>query len=95
MLTEALETLSVQHMEQVTWESDFLAGSIAMEKAGRLILSVPYEAGWHVSVNGQETEGELDLDYCKESHEEEVPYALSNSLGFGGHNASILLGKLE
>ncbi|MCI8544352.1 MAG: YfhO family protein [Lachnospiraceae bacterium] len=59
VLTEALEVLSEQHMEQVTWESDFLTGSIAMEKEGRLILSVPYEAGWQVLVNGQETEGEL------------------------------------
>ena len=43
----------------------------------------------------QETEGEMDLDYCMESHEEEVPYALSNSLGFGGHNVSILLGRIK
>ena len=28
---------------------------------------------------------------CKDSYEEPVEYALSNSLGFGGHNASILL----
>ena len=48
----------------------------------------------HRTVGLQETEGEMDLDYCKESHEEEVPYALSNSLGFGGHNASILLGRI-
>ena len=32
-----------------------------------------------------------DLNYCKNSYEEPVEYALSNSLGFGGHNASILL----
>lgn len=49
----------------------------------------------HRTVGLQETEGEMDLDYCKESHREEVPYALSNSLGFGGHNASILLGRTE
>ena len=36
---------------------------------------------------------ELDLDYCKEAVQMDVPYALSNSLGFGGHNASILLKK--
>lgn len=48
----------------------------------------------HRTVGLQETEGEMDLDYCKESHEEEVPCALSNSLGFGGHNASILLGRI-
>ncbi len=47
----------------------------------------------HRTVGLRETEEELDLDYCRESHEEEVPYALSNSLGFGGHNASLLLKK--
>ena len=36
---------------------------------------------------------ELDLNYCRDSYEEEVPYALTNSLGFGGHNASLLLKK--
>lgn len=47
----------------------------------------------HRTVGLRETEEELDLDYCRESHEEDVPYALSNSLGFGGHNASLLLKK--
>ena len=47
----------------------------------------------HRTVGLQETEGELDLNYCKQSYQEEVPYALSNSLGFGGHNASLLIGK--
>ena len=41
----------------------------------------------------RETEEELDLNYCRDSYEEEVPYALTNSLGFGGHNASLLLKK--
>ncbi len=48
----------------------------------------------HRTVGLQETEGEMDLDYCQESYREEVPYALSNSLGFGGHNACILLGAI-
>lgn len=47
----------------------------------------------HRTVGLRETEEELDLDYCRECHEEQVPYALSNSLGFGGHNASILIGR--
>ena len=50
----------------------------------------------HKTVGYKEAEEEeLDLDYCKNSYEEAVPYALSNSLGFGGHNASILLKKYE
>lgn len=49
----------------------------------------------HKTVGLQESEEELDLNYCKESYNEEVKYALSNSLGFGGHNASILIKKYE
>ena len=47
------------------------------------------------TVGFTEAEEEMDLDYCKENREEAVPYALSNSLGFGGHNASILLKRYE
>ena len=38
---------------------------------------------------------ELDLDYCREAVKTDITYALSNSLGFGGHNASILVKKYE
>ena len=47
----------------------------------------------HRTVGLRETEEELDLNYCLDSYEEEVPYALTNSLGFGGHNSSLLLKK--
>lgn len=47
----------------------------------------------HKTVGLNESDEEMDLNYCKQSYEEEVPYAISNSLGFGGHNASILVGK--
>lgn len=47
----------------------------------------------HKTVGLQESEEELDLDYCRENCRMEIPYALSNSLGFGGHNASLLIGK--
>lgn len=49
----------------------------------------------HKTVGYTTPDEEIDLDYCKEPYEEAVPYALSNSLGFGGHNASILLKKYE
>ena len=39
---------------------------------------------------------ECDLDIVpNEGRNVQVEYALSNSLGFGGHNASILLKKFE
>lgn len=45
----------------------------------------------HKTVGYETPDEEIDLNYCKDSYEESVEYALSNSLGFGGHNASILL----
>lgn len=45
----------------------------------------------HKTVGYETPDEEIDLNYCKDSYEEYVEYALSNSLGFGGHNASILL----
>ena len=47
----------------------------------------------HATVGYTTPDEELDLDYCKEAVAMEIPYALSNSLGFGGPNASILVKK--
>ncbi len=47
----------------------------------------------HATVGYTTPDEELNLDYCKEAVAMEIPYALSNSLGFGGHNASILVKK--
>ena len=47
----------------------------------------------HRTVGYQVPDEELDLNYCKEAYMEDVEYALSNSLGFGGHNASLLVKK--
>ena len=49
----------------------------------------------HATVGYETPDEELNLNYCKEAYEEEVPYAISNSLGFGGHNASLLLKKYQ
>ncbi len=45
----------------------------------------------HATAGYETPDPELGLDYCREAVEMEIPYALSNSLGFGGHNASLLL----
>lgn len=50
----------------------------------------------HPNVGLENTEDELDLDYVKgKGIESYVTYVMSNSLGFGGHNASIILKKYE
>ncbi len=47
----------------------------------------------HKTVGYQVPDEECDLDYCIEPVQGDFMYALSNSLGFGGHNASILVKK--
>lgn len=56
VLRETLGVLSEQHLEQVEYTSDRIHGEINMKEAGRLILSVPLEAGWQIRVNGDEME---------------------------------------
>lgn len=49
----------------------------------------------HATVGYETPDEELDLDYCRQAYTGEVPYALSNSLGFGGHNGSLLFRRWE
>ena len=50
----------------------------------------------HATVNSRESEEECDLNYVfGECIRQEVNYAISNSLGFGGHNASLLIAKYQ
>ena len=50
----------------------------------------------HPTVGLKESGEECDLDYVMgEGVYQDVNFVLSNSLGFGGHNASIILKKYE
>ncbi len=49
----------------------------------------------HVTRNSQEGEEELDLDYTfGEGKHRQIDVAMSNSLGFGGHNATLIFKRL-
>ncbi|MEF9945587.1 MAG: beta-ketoacyl-ACP synthase II [Lachnospiraceae bacterium] len=50
----------------------------------------------HQTVGSKESEGECDLNYMigTDAHQE-VNYAMTNSLGFGGHNATLIVKKYE
>ncbi|AYC29007.1 beta-ketoacyl-ACP synthase II [Paenisporosarcina cavernae] len=48
------------------------------------------------TINLENPDPECDLDYvANEAREASIDYAMSNSLGFGGHNASIVLKKVD
>lgn len=49
----------------------------------------------HPTVGYKVPDEECDLDYCKEAVTGGFEYAMSNSLGFGGHNACILIKKYK
>lgn len=50
----------------------------------------------HQTMGSAESEEELDLNYMFGAPaEQEVRYAMSNSLGFGGHNGTLLIKKYE
>lgn len=48
------------------------------------------------TINYETPDPELDLDYVpNHAREADMRYVMSNSFGFGGHNASIVLGKYD
>ena len=49
----------------------------------------------HATAGFEEAEEEMDLNYTKEAVNRTVTAAISNSLGFGGHNGSLLVRKYE
>lgn len=59
VLEQSIEILGENHLENVVYDSTHISGTINPEKEGRLILSVPYEKGWTVVLDGEETEPEL------------------------------------
>ncbi|HZN41069.1 MAG TPA: beta-ketoacyl-ACP synthase II [Planctomycetota bacterium] len=49
----------------------------------------------HPTINHETPDPDCDLDYVPNTARDlRVDYALSNSLGFGGHNTSLLLGRI-
>lgn len=97
--TRAIKLLFKEHAKEIKINSTksmigHLLGAAGAVEALTCVKEI--EEGYiHATVGYQTPDEEIDLNYCKEAGREEVPYALSNSLGFGGHNASILLKQYE
>ena len=56
VLAECLETLSEQSMTLDSYDSNHIRGHIQVDGEGELVLSVPYEPGWTLKVDGEVTE---------------------------------------
>jgi len=72
-----------------------LLGASGAVEAVVLALSVDRQAA-PPTINSLNPDPECDLDYVpNQARELRLRNALSNSFGFGGHNASILFGRLD
>lgn len=95
--TRAIKLAFGEHAKNIKINStkSMIGHLLGAAGAVELIASVKElcEGYIHRTVGLMECEEGMDLDYCKEGSKGAFDYALSNSLGFGGHNASILIKK--
>ena len=59
VLETALDILSENSLSNVAYDTTHVSGEIDLEEKGRLILSIPYEHGWTVTIDGEEVQPEL------------------------------------
>ena len=89
-LGDAAEKISINSTKSMT--GHLLGGAGAIE-AIVCICAIRYSF-IHLTRNSASVEDELDLYYTfRQGKKRHVRYAMSNSLGFGGHNASLLFKK--
>jgi 3-oxoacyl-[acyl-carrier-protein] synthase II len=96
--TQAIKTVFGAHAAKLAISSTksmtghVLGGAGAVE-AVAVALTIA-EGRVHPTINQEERDPECDLDYVpNQGRELAVRHAMSNSLGFGGHNAVLLFGK--
>ena len=91
-LQEAANDVKINSTKSMTGHLLGAAGGVEL-----IVCAKSIEEGFiHQTVGTKEIEGECDLNYVLGAPiEQEVNYAMSNSLGFGGHNATVLLKKYK
>lgn len=89
---EAAKNVCINSTKSMTGHLLGAAGGVEF-----VVCAKSVEEGYiHQTMGTKETDAECDLDYTIGApKEKDVVYAMSNSLGFGGHNASILIKKYE
>ena len=96
--TRAIRTVFQEHADKLAVSSSksmvghLLGGSGGVELV--LTALMIRDGVVHPTINYQTADPECDLDYVpNEAREFAIDHALSNSLGFGGHNVSVLLAR--
>ena len=91
-LGDAAKTVAVSSTKSMTGHMLGAAGAV---EALFTALAL-YDGFLPATIHYQVPDPECDLDYCKgEGVQMDVNCAISNSLGFGGHNATLLVKKFE
>lgn len=104
-LGDKAETLAIKSVFRAS--SDSLAVSSTKSQLGHLLGAsggveliltslALYKGVLPPTINLDAPDEECDLDYVpNEAREAPIAYAMSNSFGFGGHNASLVVGALD
>ena len=89
---EAAKNVCINSTKSMTGHLLGAAGGVEF-----VVCAKSVEEGYiHQTMGTKETDEECDLDYTIGApKEKDVVYAMSNSLGFGGHNAVLLLKRYE
>ena len=98
--TFAIKELFGDHAKEIAVNSTKSMTGHLLGAAGAIetiVMAMAIETGKvHPTINLTHPDPELDLDYVTEGARDlKVNYALSNSFGFGGHNASLLVRRYE
>ncbi|WP_214827468.1 beta-ketoacyl-ACP synthase II [Exiguobacterium algae] len=97
--TKAIRNVFGEHADQLAVNSSksmigHLLGAAGGVEAVITALSI-YEGKIHPTIHCESPAADCDLDYVREGNRElDIRYALSNSLGFGGHNATLAFAKV-
>jgi len=97
--TNAIKSLFGSHAKKVSISStkSHLGHTLGASGGVELVLTVMALQHSIIppTINLDNPDPQCDLDYTpNQAREKEIKYAMSNSFGFGGHNASLVIGKI-
>lgn len=98
--TKAIRNVFGDHANELAVNSSksmigHLLGGAGGVEAVITALSI-HEGKIHPTINCETPAADCDLDYVREGQRElDIQYALSNSLGFGGHNATLAFARVK